>query len=139
MDIESFLTRSLANMAFQYFLSVVPTTYKSSATSRAIVTNQYAVTELLQDMTNRVSPPGLFFKYDIEPVALTITDARLPFSQFLMRLVNIIGGVVVCTGACYRMGESLLSRIFGRRFQSENDAKEGIIDQTEKSSSDFKN
>lgn len=119
-------------MAFQYFLSVVPTTYKSSTTGRTIVTNQYAVTEFFQDMTERFNPPGLFFKYDIEPVALTITDTRLPFSQFLVRLVNIIGGVVVCTSAFYRLSEHFLSSFFGRRFQSQNDAKDGIIDQKEK-------
>lgn len=120
-------------MAFQYFMSVVPTTYKSSTTGRTISTNQYAVTELLQDMTEKLNPPGLFFKYDIEPVALTITDTRLPFSQFLVRLVNIIGGVVVCTSAVYRMGEHVLTKTFGRRFQSQNDAKDGIIDKKEKS------
>lgn len=123
-----------AHTGFQYFLSIVPTTYISSATSRRIETNQYAVSELARDMTGAMNPPGLFFKYDIEPIALTITDDRMPFRQFLVRLVNIVGGVVACTGAGYRLLEWGLRGFWGRRFASADDRKEGIIDTKEKAS-----
>lgn len=119
-----------ATMAFQYFISIVPTTYKSSTTSRTIVTNQYAVNELQQDRAGKLHPPGLFFKYDIEPIALFITDTRLPFSQFLMRLVNIIGGLVFCTSLAYRFYDKTLTKALGKI--SENDANEGIIGRDEK-------
>jgi hypothetical protein len=119
-----------ATMAFQYFISIVPTTYKSSTTGRTIVTNQYAVNELLQDRAGKVHPPGLFFKYDIEPLALLITDTRLPFSQFLVRLVNIVGGIIFCTSLAYRFYDKAMTKTLGK--VSENDAKEGIIGRDEK-------
>lgn len=83
-------------------------------------------------MTRNINPPGLFFKYDIEAIGLTITDERLPFRQFLVRLINIIGGVVVCTGAGYRLVEWTLKGVWGRRYMSADDRKEGIIDAKEK-------
>lgn len=121
---------SSPTMAFQYFISIVPTTYKSSTTGRTIVTNQYAVNELLQDRAGKVHPPGLFFKYDIEPVALLITDTRLPFMQFLVRLVNIVGGIIFCTSLAYRFYDKTMTKGLGK--VSENDAKEGIIGRDEK-------
>lgn len=124
------LSKIIATMAFQYFISIVPTTYKSSTTGRTIVTNQYAVNELLQDRAGKVHPPGLFFKYDIEPVALLITDTRLPFMQFLVRLVNIVGGIIFCTSLAYRFYDKTMTKGLGK--VSENDAKEGIIGRDEK-------
>ena len=99
---------------FQYFMSVVPTTYRSFSTGYTVETNQYAVTEQA-GVVNTVTgqPPGIFFKYDMEPIALTITDRRLPFSQFLVRLVNIIGGLVVCAGWLYKLFETTFSKVFG--------------------------
>lgn len=110
-------------------MSIVPTTYESSTTGRKIVTNQYAVNELLRDMTGKLNPPGLFFKYDIEPIALHITDTRLPFSQFFVRLINIIGGVVFCVNLFYRLGDKTVVRIFGKA--AKDDSKEGILDKKE--------
>lgn len=101
--------------SFQYFLSVVRTHYKSYSTGYTVDTNQYAVTEQKRTPdTSSGQPPGLFFKYDFEPLALTITDTRMPFTQWLVRLVNIIGGLVVCTGWLYKLSENTLSRLFGK-------------------------
>lgn len=111
-------THSIATnnfQSFQYFLSVVRTHYKSSSTGYRVDTNQYAVTE--QKRTPETSggqPPGLFFKYDFEPLALTITDTRMPFTQWLVRLVNVIGGMVVTTGWLYKLSEGPLTRFLGK-------------------------
>lgn len=100
---------------FQYFLSIVPTTYKSSSTGRTVHTNQYAVTEHVGRPGGALNyPAGLFFKYDIEPVSITISDRRMPFSQFLVRTVNIIGGIVVCTSWLFKLFEAT----FGKTWRS---------------------
>ncbi|KAK9235684.1 endoplasmic reticulum vesicle transporter-domain-containing protein [Lipomyces kononenkoae] len=83
---------------YQYYLSIVPTTYVSYGGRHVVATNQYAVTEQPTSQINPSHPPGIFFKYDIEPIGLTITERRVPFWQFLVRLVNVVGGIVVCTG-----------------------------------------
>lgn len=37
---------------------------------------------------------GIFFKYDIEPMSLTIRERTTSLIQFLVRLAGIIGGVL---------------------------------------------
>lgn len=120
------------NAAFQYFLSIVPTTYVSYSTGRTVKTNQYAVTEQIGTSNRETrTPAGLFFKYDFEPIALTVTDERIPFSQFAVRLVNIVGGLIVSAGWLYRVAETLLSR---RRSRSQY----GVLDKGSAEATDEK-
>ncbi|KAK9367236.1 endoplasmic reticulum vesicle transporter-domain-containing protein [Lipomyces kononenkoae] len=92
---------------YQYYLSIVPTTYVSYGGRHVVATNQYAVTEQPTSQVNSNHPPGIFFKYDIEPIGLTITERRVPFWQFLVRLVNVVGGIVVCTGWLFPLIDSM--------------------------------
>lgn len=39
--------------------------------------------------------PGIFFKYDIEPMLLTVEESRDGFLKFLVKIVNVISGVLV--------------------------------------------
>lgn len=100
---------------YQYFLSIVPTTYarvNSDGSVRSqIQTNQYAVTEQTRMATHvRGHPPGIFFHYDIEPLALFVEKSRMSFSTFLIRLINIVGGVVVCTSKLFTLVRYLVHR-----------------------------
>jgi hypothetical protein len=112
-----------ADASFKYFLSVVPTTYVSYSTGRTVRTNQYAVTEHAGvSQRSTATPPGLFFSYDFEPIMLTITDKRVPFSQFAVRLVNIVGGLIVSIGWLYRVSDTY---VFSTR---PKEAHYGILD-----------
>ncbi|KAK9460969.1 endoplasmic reticulum vesicle transporter-domain-containing protein [Lipomyces oligophaga] len=91
---------------YQYYLSIVPTTYVGYGGRKVVHTNQYAVTEQPTPRVNPTHPPGIFFKYTIEPLGMTITERRTPFIQFLVRLINVLGGVVVCTGWLYPLLDS---------------------------------
>lgn len=77
---------------FQYYLSVVPTVY--SVGSKAINTNQYAVTEQSKEISE-LSVPGIFFKYDIEPILLAVNEDRDGVFVFLLKLINVLSGVLV--------------------------------------------
>jgi len=77
---------------FQYYLSVVPTLYKHGGT--IIPTNQYAVTEQSKEIKDR-SIPGIFFKYDIEPIMLAVREDRDGILKFLIRIINVVSGVLV--------------------------------------------
>jgi endoplasmic reticulum-Golgi intermediate compartment protein 2 len=77
---------------FQYYLSVVPTIYTHG--SRSIMTNQYAVTEQSHAMDER-SISGIFFKYDIEPILLSVSEDRDGFFTFLIKVINVVSGVLV--------------------------------------------
>ncbi|CCX33148.1 endoplasmic reticulum vesicle transporter-domain-containing protein [Pyronema domesticum] len=98
---------------FQYYLSVVPTNYYSENSGRLLRTNQYAVTE----HSREVSPyqvPGVFFKFDIEPLSLTIRERRMSFTRFLVRVVNIVGGVMVGGNWAMRLVETIVG-CWGKR------------------------
>ena len=106
---------------FQYYLSVVPTIYHSDNTGRSLLTNQYAVTEQSRKVTE-FAVPGIFFKYDIEALNLTINEHRTPFVKFLIKIVNIIGGVLVSGNWCYRLGD-----IFVDYFRKKKRSMEGML------------
>ncbi|RPA89817.1 DUF1692-domain-containing protein [Choiromyces venosus 120613-1] len=91
---------------FQYFLSIVPTNYESQTSGKSLLTNQYAVTEQSRKVSSH-SVPGIFFKYDIEPISLTISDRRTALLAFVVRLVNIISGILVGGGWAYGLFSTL--------------------------------
>jgi endoplasmic reticulum-Golgi intermediate compartment protein 2 len=83
---------------FQYFMSIVPTVYtvgKAHSARQTIVTNQFAVTEQSHEVSERMTVPGLFFKYDIEPIQLTIEETRDGYLTFIIKVINILSGVLV--------------------------------------------
>ncbi|KAM3071450.1 hypothetical protein ACMFMF_007921 [Clarireedia jacksonii] len=86
---------------FQYFLSVVPTLYSLSPSTFSpyssptlLSTNQYAVTSQDHDVNERMVP-GIFFKYEIEPLLLTVEEGRDGFLKFVVKVVNVVSGVLV--------------------------------------------
>ncbi|WOO81197.1 ER-derived vesicles protein ERV41 [Vanrija pseudolonga] len=81
-------TTDNAFTAFQYFLRVVPTTYISSSRRKL-----YAVTENTRTFDHGRGVPGIFFKYDIEPMSITVEERTTSLYQFLIRLAGVVGGV----------------------------------------------
>ncbi|OXB60530.1 hypothetical protein ASZ78_007433 [Callipepla squamata] len=87
------------NQMFQYFITVVPTklhTYKISAE-----THQFSVTErerVINHAAGSHGVSGIFMKYDISSLMVTVTEEHMPFWQFLVRLCGIIGGIFSTTG-----------------------------------------
>lgn len=122
---------------FQYFLSVVPTLYTkgrsafdaytlnpSSPTARhnrnAIFTNQYAATS--QSGPIPETPyliPGIFFKYNIEPILLLVSEERTGFLSLMIRLINTVSGVLVTGGWIYQISGWVGEFMGKRRSQSE--------------------
>ena len=47
--------------------------------------------------------PGIFFKFDIEPILLTVCAERDGFLRALVRIVNVVSGVLVGGGWCYQL------------------------------------
>ncbi|KAK4050704.1 hypothetical protein OIV83_003430 [Microbotryomycetes sp. JL201] len=78
---------------FQYFVSVVSTTY-IDAKRRVLHTSQYSVTDMSRVTEHGKGVPGIFIKYDIEPMALTIRERTTTLLQFLVRLAGIVGGIL---------------------------------------------
>ena len=84
-----------------------------------VFTNQYAVTEPSQAVAER-AVPGIFVKYDMEPILLTIAEEWDTPLALLVRLVNVVAGILVAGGWLFQVAswarEVLLRR--GRRRDS---------------------
>ncbi|KAH9826163.1 ER-derived vesicles protein ERV41 [Teratosphaeria destructans] len=126
---------------FQYYLSVVPTIYTIDAPAlralpathdespnsgsdglshhpkavsrKTVFTNQYAVTEQNHPVPENYVP-GIFVKYDIEPIMLMIAEEWASLPSLGIRIVNVISGVLVAGGWAYQLSE-WLKGILGRR------------------------
>ncbi|EEB08762.1 COPII-coated vesicle component Erv41 [Schizosaccharomyces japonicus yFS275] len=83
--------------AFQYYTSIIPTTYTS--TFRNVQTNQYAVTEnsVRRQTGFRSDPPGIFISYDIEPLGIHIRETYPSLGNTILRILAISGGLVTVT------------------------------------------
>lgn len=111
---------------FQYFMSVVPTIYTvagGGTSTKTIFTNQYAVTEQSKEVGERMVP-GLFFKYDIEPILLSVEERRDGILTFLVKIVNVLSGVLVAGHWGFTLSEWLREAV-GRRRRSGR--SEGVI------------
>lgn len=109
-------------------MSVVPTIYSvqrgsgSAPAERTIFTNQYAVTEQSKEINERMVP-GLFFKYDIEPILLHVEERRDGLITFAIKIVNILSGVLVACNWGFTLSE-WVREIIGRR---KRQISEGVI------------
>jgi endoplasmic reticulum-Golgi intermediate compartment protein 2 len=105
-------------------MSVVPTVYSvDSSSSRTIFTNQYAVNEQSHEVDERMVP-GIFFKYDIEPILLTIEEHRASFLAFMVKIINVLSGVLVAGHWGFTLSE-WWKEVMGRRRR--NSRSEGVI------------
>lgn len=104
--------------SYKYYAKVVPTYYERLGI--LLDTNQYSLTEnhrAYKLHNNRpTGVPGIFFKYDFEPVRLLISEKRMPFFQFVARLGTILGGLLVLVGYLFRLYEKLLAILFGKKY-----------------------
>ncbi|KAJ5439999.1 uncharacterized protein N7458_010997 [Penicillium daleae] len=122
---------------FQYFLSIVPTLYTKGRSAfdaytlnpaalearynrNTIFTNQYGATS--QSGPIPESPyliPGIFFKYNIEPILLLVSEERTGFLSLMIRLINTVSGVLVTGGWVYQISGWAGEFMGKRRRQSE--------------------
>ncbi|EUC35573.1 hypothetical protein COCCADRAFT_3247 [Bipolaris zeicola 26-R-13] len=109
---------------FQYYLSIVPTIYTDEPSlmplmesvvstkdqpssnmfhmAHAIKTNQYAVTSQSHKVDDNYVP-GIFVKFDIEPIMLAIVEESKSFWKLLITLVNVVSGVMVAGSWAWQM------------------------------------
>lgn len=93
---------------------MVPTVY--SVGGSTIVTNQYAVTEQSKEISD-MGIPGIFVKYDIEPVLLSVHENRDSIFRFIMKIINVLSGVLVAGHWGFTLTE-WAQEIIGKRRRS---------------------
>lgn len=112
---------------FQYYTNIVPTIYTTetsqvslsppqhildpshadyqpSYSPNTVWTNQYAVTSQ-SHIVGENFVPGIFFKYDIEPLLLIVSEEWGGFLALLVRLVNVVSGVLVAGSWCWAFSD----------------------------------
>ena len=87
---------------FQYFVSIVPTQYIDRH-GRSLKTNQYSVTDYARVVDHGQGVPGIFVKYDMEPLTMVVRERATSLLHFLVRLASIVGGVWTCSGYAFRV------------------------------------
>ncbi|KAH8094490.1 DUF1692-domain-containing protein [Cristinia sonorae] len=117
---NSFELTDEAFVAYQYFLHVVPTTYIAPR-SKPLHTNQYSVTHYTRVLQHNRGVPGIFFKFDLDPMSITIHQRTTSLLQFLIRCVGVVGGVFVCMGYAVKITSRAVDVVSGA------DKQQGIV------------
>ncbi|KIK95031.1 hypothetical protein PAXRUDRAFT_33197 [Paxillus rubicundulus Ve08.2h10] len=99
-------------VAYQYFLHVVPTTYITPR-SEPLQTNQYGVTHYTRKLADHQGTPGIFFKFDLDPMVIMIHQRTTSFVQLLIRCVGVIGGVFTCASYFLRITVRTIEAVSG--------------------------
>lgn len=98
LDGDLMITGNTYHM-FQYYIKIVPTNVNTF--SLKMKTNQYSVTQRSRKIDHTKGShgvPGVFFKYDLHPISVNVLEKHKEFSQFLIRLCGIVGGVFATSG-----------------------------------------
>lgn len=93
-----------------------------SNTPNTIFTNQYAVTSQ-SHVIGESQIPGIFVKYDIEPILLTISEEWGGIPALLVRLVNVVSGVLVAGGWIFQLYD-WVSDVWGRKGRKRSSTRE---------------
>ncbi|KAF9337899.1 hypothetical protein BG006_001886 [Podila minutissima] len=76
----------------------------SYRSGRNLLTNQYSVSEFRKSFGEDQGVPGLFFKYDFEPMTIMITEeSSMGLGHLLVRLAGLVGGYFVTAGAAHKV------------------------------------
>ncbi|KAF8992350.1 endoplasmic reticulum vesicle transporter-domain-containing protein [Cyathus striatus] len=108
-------------IAYQYFLHVVPTIYIAPR-STPLNTHQYSVTHYTRTPEHNRSIPGISFKFDIEPLSITIHQRTTSLLQLFIRVVGAVGVYSSVLGTdCVFRGK------WGRWFRGRIDGKGWLL------------
>ncbi|EDV29589.1 uncharacterized protein TRIADDRAFT_49706 [Trichoplax adhaerens] len=121
LDGVEFITK-ITDKMYQYFIKIVPTKVKTF--SVAIDTYQYSVTEhfsKVDHMNGKHGVSGLFFKYDLSPISVQVTEARVPFGQLLIRLCGIVGGIFATSGMIHIFSSLIYEAVTRRKKLTANE------------------
>lgn len=88
--------------SYQYFTTIIPTLY-TNTWGKELRTNQYSVTDYARTVQHGKGVPGIFIKYEIDPLTMVVRERAASLTSFAVRLAAIIGGAWVCLGMAYRV------------------------------------
>lgn len=100
---QTFVEATSPLFMFQYFISIIPTWYRD-VLGTVYESNQYAVNNYQRELSERKSgTPGIFFKYELDSIAVNISEEHTPFLAFIVHVVGILGGIFTCSGILHHL------------------------------------
>ena len=54
--------------------------------------------------------PGIYFKYDLDAIAVHVREKRRPIGQFLISMCGIVGGIFATTGMLHGFGTAMVAK-----------------------------
>lgn len=101
--------------AFYYFTAVVPTLYRKMGAE--VDTYQYSLSEAEYGPKSKAtSIPGIFVRYQFEPMKIVVTDNRIGFFSFILRLVDILALIIYSTSWLFRFADRLIILVLGPKW-----------------------
>ncbi|KPI84414.1 hypothetical protein ABL78_6540 [Leptomonas seymouri] len=97
--LDGMVQRSNLPMLFQYYVDVVPTIYEG--TFSTALTYQFTVTSSAVPIPAK-GMPAVVFQYQLSPITVRYSPARVSFTHFLTYVCAIIGGVFTVAGLLSR-------------------------------------
>jgi len=77
------------------------------------------VTHYVKHVQHGQGPPGVFFRFDIDPMAVQIHQRTTLFHDFFIRVAGVIGGVWVCARWAFKVGSKTAEVVTGKQDDSE--------------------
>ena len=111
LEAEIVLTEE-KEITYMYFLRVVPTIFRTSEHSTDLA-YQYSVTQLHRVISpgRRQAHPGIIFKYEFDPVVVTIRERNKSFWHFIIQLCGIVGGVFATSGLMHSLVSNIIDYV----------------------------
>lgn len=101
--------------AFYYFTAVVPTLYRKMGAE--VDTYQYSLSEAEYGPKSKaISIPGIFVRYQFEPMKIVVTDNRIGFFSFILRLVDILALIIYSMSWLFRFADRLIILVLGPKW-----------------------
>ncbi|CDO92236.1 unnamed protein product [Kluyveromyces dobzhanskii CBS 2104] len=118
--------------SYYYFTAVVPTLYQKMGA--VVDTNQYSLSEAEYGPQSKGSAvPGIFVRYQFEPMKIIISDMRIGFFQFIIRLVAILSFIVYTASWLFRFADKTLVLALGPkwslRYSKDQTPSYGLLDE----------
>lgn len=95
--------------SFSYFVSIVPTRYRSLLTDTT--TYQHSVSQFVKNVENSIGKPGIFVRYEFDPMSLDICITRADVRILLVRFLGIVGGIFTLSRVIYMIVDFILSKV----------------------------
>jgi Endoplasmic reticulum vesicle transporter/Endoplasmic Reticulum-Golgi Intermediate Compartment (ERGIC) len=98
-------------LSYEYYIKVVPTTYKTLADQ------EYYVHQFTANSNEHRSEgvPAVYFRYDLSPVTVKFSQVQESFFHFIVQVCAIVGGVFTVAGLFENLLHSSIASVLKKR------------------------